>query len=216
MTTSVAPLSENVVLVNNPLARQALSVMRDERTGPSEMRVQLAKLTLALLPRLAEDLSWMNRDVRTPLGVSSGTYQHRRVTVVPVLRAGLGMLETAMHFFPDVRAGFIWLKRDEETSEAGCIGVNLPKNLQHDHVILSDGMIATGGSSIRAINILKEAGAKDIRQLFVVAALQGLLAIQAAHPDVKLYGPEIDGELDSRNYIVPGLGDLGDRLYGTS
>ena len=209
------PIPSNVVLVDNPAALQALTVMRDERTKPAEMRAQLARLTSAIMPELMKDLIWSINSLNTPLDIAQGTYQGRRVTLVPVLRAGLGMLDTALGFFSDVRVGFIWLGRDEETAEASCYGRNLPPNLKHDHVIILDGMVATGGSTIMAVNILKQAGATDIRQLLVVAAPEGLAAVGQAHPDVMLYGPAVDERLDDRKYIVPGLGDLGDRLYGT-
>lgn len=216
MQSDMISLPPNVVLVQNPLALQALGIMRDKHTPPAEMRAQLANLTAAVLPKLAKDLEWYDRNIATPLELAVAKRHRRRVTLVPVLRAGLGMLDVAMRSFTDVRAGFIWLKRDEETAEAQRLAVNLPYGgLEHDHIILLDGMVATGGSTIMAVNILKEAGATDIRQLFVVAAPEGLAAVHRLHPDVKLYGPAVDECLDENKYIVPGLGDLGDRLYGT-
>lgn len=215
MQTQTVALPPNVVLVENPLALRALGIMRSLDTTPPEMRIELAIMTQALLPRVAEDLEWYNRRVQTPLGTADAATQSRRITAVVVMRAGLPMLDPVMQYFSDIRAGFIWLKRDEDTAAAHCIGVNLPSHLKHDQIILCDGMAATGGSSIMAIDILKEAGATDIRQLFVVAAPEGLAAIYAHHPDVKMYGPAVDQGLDGRKYIVPGLGDLGDRLYGT-
>lgn len=215
MQTQTVALPPNVVLVDNPLALRALSVMRNLSTTPPEMRIELANLTRALLPRVAKDLDWHRGRVQTPLGTAESTIQSKRITVVPVLRAGLPMLDPVMQYFTDVRAGFIWLKRHEDTAAASCLAVNLPSHLKHDQVLLLDGMVATGGSSIMALDILKQAGATDIRQMFVVAAPEGLAAIYAQHPDVTLYGPAVDQCLDSRWYIVPGLGDLGDRLYGT-
>ena len=139
----------------------------------------------------------------------------RRVVVVPVLRAGLGMLDAVLELVPGARVGHIGLQRDEMTAVASRYYAKLPPRLADSHVLMIDPMLATGGSAIDAVALLKEAGARRIQILCIVAAPEGIALVERHHPDVDIYTPVIDQGLDARKYIVPGLGDFGDRLYGT-
>jgi uracil phosphoribosyltransferase len=153
--------------------------------------------------------------VRTPLGEATGQRVAADVVVVPVLRAGLGMLDAVLELVPGARVGHIGLQRDEMTAVASRYYAKLPPALAESRVLMIDPMLATGGSAVDAVDLLKEAGARHIQVLCIVAAPEGIAHVERHHPDVDIYTPVIDQGLDARKYIVPGLGDFGDRLYGT-
>jgi len=153
--------------------------------------------------------------VMTPLGEATGQRVAADVVVVPVLRAGLGMLDAVLELVPGARVGHIGLQRDEMTAIASRYYAKLPPRMAESHVLMIDPMLATGGSAVDAVDLLKEAGARRIQILCIVAAPEGIALVERHHPDVDIYTPVIDRGLDARKYIVPGLGDFGDRLYGT-
>ena len=151
----------------------------------------------------------------TPIGPADARVVRADIVIVPVLRAGLGMVDSILELVPRARVGHIGLQRDESTAAASRYYARLPPGLAASVVLLADPMLATGGSAVAAVDIIKSAGVQAIRMMCVVAAPEGVAAMTAAHPDVHIYSPALDVSLNSRKFIVPGLGDFGDRLYGT-
>jgi len=154
--------------------------------------------------------------VETPLEPAEGEALNANVVVVPVLRAGLGMVEAVLALLPHARVGHIGLQRDEHTAIASRYYLRLPADLSQSTALVVDPMLATGGSAIAAIALLEQAGVKDVRLVCIVAAPEGLAAVEAAHPGVAIFTPVIDRQLNAQKFILPGLGDFGDRLYGTA
>jgi uracil phosphoribosyltransferase len=153
--------------------------------------------------------------VTTPLGPAQGRVVGTDIVVVPVLRAGLSMLDPVLQLVPAARVGHIGLQRDEETAVASKYYSKLPANLGQSHVLMVDPMLATGGSAVAAVDLVKAAGARSIAVVCVISAPEGVAILQARHPDVEIYTPVVDKQLNAHKFIVPGLGDFGDRLYGT-
>jgi uracil phosphoribosyltransferase len=162
------------------------------------------------------DLPTTAISVDTPLEQITGRALRSDVVVVPVLRAGLGMVEAVLHLLPHARVGHIGLQRDEHTAIASRYYSKLPADLSRSLALIVDPMLATGGSAVAALEVLHAAGARDIRLVCIVAAPEGIAAVEAAHPGVHVYTPAIDRELNAQKFILPGLGDFGDRLYGTN
>lgn len=204
-----------VHLVTHPLAQDALASLRDVRTQPGRFRRLAERLSLFLAAEALKDLPTERTTVETPMGAAAVERVAGDVVVVPVLRAGLGMLDAVLRLIPWARVGHIGLRRDESTAVASRYYSRLPSNMASSYVLMVDPMLATGGSAVDAIQVLTDAGARDIRILCIVAAPEGIAAVEAAHPHVRIYTPVIDRGLNERKFIVPGLGDFGDRLYGT-
>lgn len=204
-----------VHLVSHPLAQDALASLRDVRTQPGRFRRLAARLSLFLAAEALQDLPTEDSTVDTPLGPAPARRVTGDVVVVPVLRAGLGMLDAVLQLIPWARVGHIGLRRDETTAVASRYYSRLPPNMESSYVLMVDPMLATGGSAVDAIQVLADAGARDIRILCIVAAPEGIATVEAAHPGVRIYTPVVDRGLNDRKFIVPGLGDFGDRLYGT-
>jgi uracil phosphoribosyltransferase len=161
------------------------------------------------------DLATAEVSVRTPLETTTGRVVSGDIVVVGVLRAGLCLIEPVLSLLPQARVGHIGLRRDEQTAQASRYSINLPEGLSDSTVLLVDPMLATGGSAVMAIDLLKEAGARSIRLLSIVAAPEGVDAVNRAHSDVAVYSSALDRELNAQKFIAPGLGDFGDRLFGT-
>ena len=207
--------AENLHVVDGPLARQKLKVLRDENTRTPEFRQAMKELALIVVAEATHSMPTNTVRVRTPLAETEVEEIAGPVCLVPVLRAGLGMLEGALALLPDATVGFMGLQRDEETAEPVEYYVNLPRNLQEYLVLVLDPMLATGGSLSATLSKLKEYGARWISCLHAVAAAPGVERVTGEHPDASFYTAAVDPELDDRAFIVPGLGDAGDRLYGT-
>jgi uracil phosphoribosyltransferase len=207
--------AKNLHLVDGPLARQKLKVLRDENTRTPEFRQAMKELALIVVAEATHSMPTNTVRVRTPLAETEVEEIAGPVCLVPVLRAGLGMLEGALALLPDATVGFMGLQRDEETAEPVEYYVNLPRNLEEYLVLVLDPMLATGGSLSATLGKLKEYGARWISCLHAVAAAPGVERVTGEHPDASFYTAAIDPELDERAFIVPGLGDAGDRLYGT-
>ena len=205
----------NLHVVDGPLARQKLKVLRDETTRTPEFRQAMKELALIVVAEATHSMPTNTVRVRTPLAETEVEEIAGPVCLVPVLRAGLGMLEGALALLPDATVGFMGLQRDEETAEPVEYYVNLPRNLQEYLVLVLDPMLATGGSLSATLGKLKEYGARWISCLHAVAAAPGVERVTGEHPDASFYTAAVDPELDERAFIVPGLGDAGDRLYGT-
>jgi len=189
--------------------------LRDENTRTPEFRQAMKELALIVVAEATHSMPTNTVRVRTPLAETEVEEIAGPVCLVPVLRAGLGMLEGALALLPDATVGFMGLQRDEETAEPVEYYVNLPRNLQEYLVLVLDPMLATGGSLSATLGKLKECGARWVSCLHAVAAAPGVERVTEEHPDASFYTAAIDPELDERAFIVPGLGDAGDRLYGT-
>ncbi len=209
------PEAENLHVVDRPLSRNKLKVLRDERTPTPEFRQAMRELALILVAEASRAMPTSGVRIKTPLAQTEVEEISGPVCLVPVLRAGLGMLEAALALLPEATVGFMGLQRDEETAEPVEYYVNLPRNLEEYLVLVLDPMLATGGSLSATLSKLKEFGASWISCLHAVAATPGIERVTSEHPNVNLYTAAVDPELDENAFIVPGLGDAGDRLYGT-
>jgi uracil phosphoribosyltransferase len=201
-------------LLDHPLAEHCLAVLRDERTEPDAFRRYCERLTLLLVMEATRDLPTVPTVVETPLESTQSRMLAAPLVAVPILRAGLGMLPPLMQLFPDVSVGYVGLERDEETAVARSYYRKFPP-LNDRIILLLDPMLATGGSAAAAVSALAAAGARDIRLLCVVAAPEGLSLLHERCPSVAIFAAARDRELNARKFILPGLGDFGDRLYGT-
>jgi len=190
--------------------------LRDARTAPPAFRRAANRISVLLAAEALRDLPSSSATVTTPLGPAAGRVVLTDVVVVPVLRAGLGMLDAVLELLPTARVGHIGLQRDEATAIASRYYSKLPPDLSQSHVLMIDPMLATGGSAVAAIDLIKAAGATAISMICIVSAPEGVALLERAHPDVAVYTPVVDKELNAHKFIVPGLGDFGDRLYGTA
>ena len=204
-----------VHLVEHPLVHDALVELRDKRTPSDRFRRAATRISVLLAADALKDLGSEPVTVETPLGPAPGRTVAPSIVVVPVLRAGLGMLDAVLELVPMARVGHIGLQRDESTAIASRYYSKLPTRLDASFVMLIDPMLATGGSAVAALDVLKYAGARRARIVCIVAAPEGIAAVERQHPDVAIYTPAVDRGLNEQKYIVPGLGDFGDRLYGT-
>jgi uracil phosphoribosyltransferase len=209
------PRAKNLHVVDGPLSRHKLAVLRDERTPTPEFRQALKELALIMVAEATRDMPTPPAQIRPPRTQNQVEEKSGPVCLVPVLRAGLGMLDGALALLPKATVGFMGLFRDEETAEPIEYYVNLPRNLEDYLVLVLDPMLATGGSLSATLAKLKEEGATWISCLHAVAAVPGVERLTREHPDVNFYAAAVDPELNDAAFIVPGLGDAGDRLYGT-
>lgn len=202
-------------VLDHPVVHDVLLRLRDSRTKPDMFRVMARRLSLLLAAEATRDLPTRETTVETPLGTARGRELAADVVVVPVLRAGLGMLDAFLDVVPKARVGHIGLQRDETTAVASQYYAKFPTSLGDCHVFMVDPMLATGGSAVAAIDLLRRQGARDIRLLCIVAAPEGVATVAQHHPDVRIFTPVVDERLNEHKFIVPGLGDFGDRLFGT-
>jgi uracil phosphoribosyltransferase len=204
-----------VHIVEHPLVHDALVELRDRRTPPDQFRRAATRISVLLAAEALREAPSSAVTVDTPIGPAGGRRITREIVVVPVLRAGMGMLDAVLDLVPHARVGHIGLQRDETTALASRYYSRFPSGLDRSFVLLVDPMLATGGSSVAALRLLREAGASDIRIVCIVAAPEGLATVEQHFPQVSIYTPVVDQRLNEQKYIVPGLGDFGDRLYGT-
>ena len=202
-------------LVPHPLVHDALATLRDSSTPPELFRRMAVRISLLLAAEATRDVPSAEVTVQTPHGPAQARRITRDVVVVPVLRAGLGMLDAILELIPTARVGHIGLQRDELTAVASQYYSKLPADLSGSFVLMIDPMLATGGSAVAALDLLRGAGAHDVRMICIVAAPEGIALVEQHHPDVRIFTPVVDQGLNSHKFIVPGLGDFGDRLYGT-
>ena len=204
----------DITVVNHPLAASRLTIMRDERSNNAAFRAALADLGTMLIYEASRDLPVETFDTATPVGTATGARLKTPPIIVPIIRAGLGMIDPALKMIPDAQVGFIGMARDEETHQPVPYLEALPEDLSGQPVFLVDPMLATGGSLIHAIDLLVERGADDITCVCMVSAQPGVDKLEAHGGPVRLVTATIDPALNEQAYIVPGLGDAGDRLYG--
>jgi uracil phosphoribosyltransferase len=213
---SAATATELVTEVTHPLVQHKLGLLRDTSTDTHRFRQLVNELTLLLTYEATKDLATEDAEISTPLeGMTAQRISGKKVAVCPILRAGMGMLDGVLSLIPVARVGFIGLYRNEETLEPVEYYVKLPDDLSERDVILLDPMLATGNSTAAAVTLVKDAGATSVRLIALIAAPAGIARIHRDHPDVRIVVAGIDRELNEKGYIVPGLGDAGDRLYGT-
>ena len=206
---------KNVTVINHPLVQHNLTRLRDARTQPQEFRRLLNEIAALMTYEATRSFALKKISVRTPLEKTTGGQLQNEIVLVPVLRAGLGMLDGILEMIPHARVGFLGLKRDETTLAAHVYSKSLPKKLAEVEIILIDPMLATGGSAVAALDYLREQGAKNLRLVSLVAAPEGIARVQKSYPKLPIFTAAIDRQLNKIGYILPGLGDAGDRLFGT-
>jgi uracil phosphoribosyltransferase len=206
---------KNIQVIDHPLIKRDISILRDKRTSSEDFRIVLRRLTSLMVFEVTRDLRMVTRVIETPLAKTDGYVGADQVILVPVLRAGLGMVEAYLSLIPDARVGHIGLYRDETTLKPVDYYAKFPPNLSKSVVIVVDPMLATGGSASAAISYLKKKEAVNIRLSCVVAAPEGVSLLEKEHPDVKIFAAVLDQRLNENGYILPGLGDAGDRIFGT-
>jgi uracil phosphoribosyltransferase len=204
-----------LTLVTHPLVHDCLAELRDARTDPERFRALANRISVLLGAEALRDVPTVDGIVQTPLGPSPTRRLAGDVVIAPVLRAGLGMLPGMLELVPNARVGHLGLQRDERTAVASQYYAKLPPDIEDSYVLLIDPMLATGGSAVAALDVLSQAGAKHLRLVCIVAAPEGVAAVERAYPAVPIFTPVVDRELNAHKFIVPGLGDFGDRLFGT-
>lgn len=206
----------NVVIMNHPLIKHKISRLRDKATGTNEFRALVNEIAMLMGYEALSDLPLMDIEIETPIEkCMSPVIAGRKLAVVPILRAGLGMTEGVLSLVPSAKVGHIGLYRDEETHEPHEYYCKLPDPINERVIVVTDPMLATGGSAIAAVNFIKEHGGKNIKFMCIIAAPEGLAKLQEAHPDIQIYVGQLDRCLNENAYICPGLGDAGDRIFGT-
>lgn len=205
-----------VTVLDHPLIKHKLSIIRDVRTGTNEFRKIITEISQLMCYEVCRDLSLEEFELETPLEKTTGyRLAGKKLGLVPILRAGLGMVDGMLSLIPSAKVGHIGMYRDHDTFKPVPYYAKLPNDVEEREIFVLDPMLATGGSSIDAIDELKKQGCKSIRLINIVAAPEGVKAVQEAHPDVDIYIASLDRELNDQAYILPGLGDAGDRLFGT-
>jgi uracil phosphoribosyltransferase len=201
-------------VLQHPLAQHVLTHLRDQTTKPVLFRTLSYQISLLLALEATRDLATAEKEIETPLEKMKAKVLAKPLVVVPILRAGLGMLQPFHDIFPDVSVGYVGLERDHQTAIARSYYCKLPP-LTGARVLVVDPMLATGGSAAQALTLVKAQGATEVGFVCIVAAPEGVATVQAAHPEVPIHAGALDRQLNDRKYILPGLGDFGDRLYGT-
>ncbi len=203
-------------LVEHPCVQHKLAIIRDADTGHKRFRELATEITKFVCYEALKNVRTREVTVETPVASASCRKIDTDLVVIPILRAGVGMLEGILELVPTARVGFVGLYRDEETKQPVTYYERFPPQIRGGTCIVIDPMVATGGSTVAALDLLKSSGAEDIVVICIVTCPEGIEIVESAHPDVKIYAAAIDEKLNEKKYIVPGLGDAGDRLFGTS
>ena len=208
--------NEKVHVVNHPLLAHKLTILRDKNTPTKDFRELVSEIGMLLTYEATRDLPLVERAVETPICTTMApTLKGKKFAVVPILRAGLGLVDGVLRMVPSARVGHIGLYRNEETLEPVKYFCKMPKDISERDILIVDPMLATGGSASAAIGFMKEYGCTNIKLMVLLAAPEGIERIQHDHPDVDIYCGAVDEKLNDKGYIVPGLGDAGDRIFGT-
>ena len=209
-------MNENLIVLSHPLIQHKITMLRDIHTGTNQFRQLIEEIATLMAYEALRDIPLEDIEVTTPLEVcQSPVISGRKLAVVPILRAGLGMVDGILNLTPSAKVGHIGLYRDHETHEPHEYYCKLPESIGERTVLLLDPMLATGGSAAAAVDFIKEHGGKAIKFMCVIAAPEGVKRLQEAHPDIQVYIGHLDRELNENCYICPGLGDAGDRIFGT-
>lgn len=207
---------DNLMVMSHPLIQHKITILRDKNTGSKQFRELIEEIAILIAYEATRDLPLCDKEVETPIcKTRSKTIDGKKLTIVPILRAGLGMVNGILSLLPSAKVGHIGLFRNEETLEPVKYYFKVPQQIEDREVILLDPMLATGGSAVAAVDFLKESGAKEIKFMCIIAAPEGIKTLCEAHPDIKVYCGVVDEKLNEHGYIVPGLGDAGDRIFGT-
>jgi len=206
---------KNLTIIDHPLIKRDLSILRDKRTPNHLFRTTLRRIASVMAFHVTSDLKLKSGNVQTPLERTRGYTLAEDIVIVPVLRAGLGLVEGFLDLLPEAKVGHVGLYRNEETLEPVDYYSKFPRKLDRSLVLLLDPMLATGGSGAAAISFLKKKGARRIRFVSLLAAPEGVRKISSLHPDVRIFSTVLDRKLNTHGYILPGLGDAGDRIFGT-
>ena len=207
---------ENVHIIDHPLIQHKISMLRDKHTGTAEFRALIEEIAMLMAYEALRDLPLEEIEVETPIETCmTPVIAGKKLAVVPILRAGLGMVNGILALVPTAKVGHIGLYRDETTHEPHEYYCKLPSPIEQRTIVVTDPMLATGGSAEAAVNFIKQHGGKNIKFMCIIAAPEGLARLQKAHPDVQIYVGHLDRCLNSDAYICPGLGDAGDRIFGT-
>ncbi len=207
---------DNVSILDHPLLQHKISLLRDKNTGTNEFRAMVSEIAMLMGFVALSDLPTKEVEIETPLETCrTPVIAGRKLAVVPILRAGLGMVDGILKLVPSAKVGHIGLYRDEETHEPHEYYCKLPSPIEERTIVVTDPMLATGGSAVAAVNFIKQHGGKKIKFLCIIAAPEGLKRLHEAHPDIQIYVGHLDRELNENAYICPGLGDAGDRIFGT-
>ncbi len=207
---------ENVTIIEHPLVQHKISLLRDINTGSKEFRELVSETAMLMCYEATRDLPLKTVEVQTPLAIAkTKVISGRKLAFVPILRAGLGMVDGAVQLVPAAKIGHIGIFSDPETKNAVQYYCKLPFDIAERDVIVTDIMLATGGTVVKTIEILKNAGAKNIKIMCIITCPEGIEAVHKAYPDVEIYCGAVDEKLDENLYIVPGMGDAGDRIFGT-
>lgn len=206
---------KNLTVVDNPLIKRDVTILRNKNTDPSEFRLALSRVSYAIAIDIAKLFELSEFKVETPLEITNGYELKYQIVLVPVLRAGLSMVSSFLEMIPEARVGHIGLQRDEKTLEPIDYYYKTPKNLGESFTILLDPMLATGGSAVASFNHLKKKGAGKCVLASLIAAPEGVIKMQNEHPKIPVYTAAFDRQLNEQGFIIPGLGDAGDRTFGT-
>ncbi|MGD1046909.1 MAG: uracil phosphoribosyltransferase [Bacteroidota bacterium] len=206
---------KNLIIIDHPLVKRDLTLLRNKKTPSHQFRAILRRTASLMAYEVSRDLQTKEIEIYTPLEKTKGVAVDQQIVLVPILRAGLGLVGGFVEVMPNARVGHIGLFRDEETLKPVDYYFKVPRNLDQALVLLLDPMLATGGSAVAAVSFLKERGASTLRLVNLVSAPEGVRKMRKAHPDVVMYTCALDRELNDRGYILPGLGDAGDRMFGT-
>ncbi len=206
---------KNLTIVENSLTKRDITILREETTKEYQFRLALRRIAYALVNKISEDFELEKINVTTPLEKTYGYCLKQQIVLVPVLRAGLSLVNSFIEMIPEAKVGHIGLQRDEKTLKPVDYYYKTPRNLDVSKVIILDPMLATGGSASAACSFLKDRGARDITLACLISAPEGVEKMEADHPDVKVFTAALDRELDENGFITPGLGDAGDRTFGT-
>lgn len=209
-------LPENFQLVTHPLIEHKLTYIRDIKTSKKEFKELVNEVAMLMAYEITKDMPLEDVEIETPICKTvSKVLAGKKLVLVPILRAGIGMVDGILKLIPSARVGHIGIYRDETTLQPVCYYFKIPSNCEDRDFILIDPMLATGGSAVYAANMLKESGAKSIKFMCLIAAPEGVNKFCIAHPDIKVFAAALDKKLNEKGYIVPGLGDAGDRMFGT-
>ncbi len=209
-------MQENVKVLDHPVIKHKISILRDTNTGSTEFRSIIKEISIILAYEATKDLDLEEFELETPVATTTGyRISGKKLGIVPILRAGLGMVDGVLEVLPAAKIGHIGMYRDEETLQPVEYYSKLPNDVENRDIMVVDPMLATGGSACDAIGRLKEKGCKDIKLLSIIAAPEGVKKLHEEHPDVEIFIAQLDEGLNENSYIVPGLGDAGDRLFGT-